>query len=119
MLLVLIGSLLLMGTAFALLAKAAGMSRARTADTLAQIDAYGFAEAPPTLQTAGAARGILDAVASLLGQAFAQVPEFGVWGLHIYVGRHNPTGIYAPWNPKVSCANAGAEGAAVGHHHGS
>ena len=71
MLLVLIGSLLLMGTAFALLAKAAGMSRARTADTLAQIDAYGFAEAPPTLQTAGAARGILDAVASLLGQAFA------------------------------------------------
>ena len=71
MLLVLIGSLLLMGTAFALLAKAAGMSRARTADTLAQIDAYGFAEAAPTPQTAGAARGILDAVASLLGQAFA------------------------------------------------
>jgi tight adherence protein C len=70
-LLVLIGSLLLMGTAFALLAKAAGMSRARTADKRAQIDAYGFAEAPPTLQTAGAARGILDAVASLLGQAFA------------------------------------------------
>jgi hypothetical protein len=56
---------------------------------------------------------------TLLGQAFAQVPEFGVWGLHIYVGRHNPTGIYAPWNPKVSCANAGAQPAAGGHQHGS
>jgi tight adherence protein C len=71
MLLVLIGSLLLMGTAFALLAKAAGMSRARTADTLAQIDAYGFAQTRVTSQASGAARGILDAVASLLGQAFA------------------------------------------------
>jgi hypothetical protein len=55
---------------------------------------------------------------TLLGQAFAQVPEFGVWGLHIYVGRHNPSGVYAPWNPKVSCANAGTQQAAAGHHHG-
>jgi hypothetical protein len=55
---------------------------------------------------------------TLLGQEFAPVPEFGVWGLHIYVGRHNPTGIFAPWNPKVSCADAGAQGAAAGHHHG-
>ena len=55
---------------------------------------------------------------TLLGQAFAQVPEFGVWGLHIYVGRENPSGIFAPWNPKVSCENAGLERAAGGHHHG-
>jgi hypothetical protein len=55
---------------------------------------------------------------TLLGQEFAQVPEFGVWGLHIYVGRHNPSGIYAPWNPKVSCACAGTLQAAAGHHHG-
>ena len=55
---------------------------------------------------------------TLLGQAFAQVPEFGVWGLHIYVGRHNPSGIYAPWNPKVSCASAGTQAASAGHHHG-
>ena len=54
---------------------------------------------------------------SILGQAFAPVPEFGVWGLHIYVGRHNPSGTFAPWNPKVSCANAGAQ-AAAGHAHG-
>jgi hypothetical protein len=54
---------------------------------------------------------------TLLGQAFAQVPEFQVWGLHIYVGRHNPSGIYAPWNPKVSCADATTQRAAAGHHH--
>jgi hypothetical protein len=55
---------------------------------------------------------------TLLGQAFAQVPEFGVWGLHIYVGRENPSGIFAPWNPKVSCEHAGLERAVGGHHHG-
>ena len=55
---------------------------------------------------------------TLLGHAFAQVPEFGVWGLHIYVGRQNPSGIFAAWNPKVSCENAGLQQAAGGHHHG-
>ena len=54
---------------------------------------------------------------TLLGHEFAQVPEFGVWGLHIYIGRHNPSGTFAPWNPRVSCANAGAQ-AAAGHRHG-
>jgi hypothetical protein len=60
-----------------------------------------------------------DPAPTLLGQEFAQVPEFGVWGLHIYVGRHNPSGTFAPWNPKVSCDDAGAQQAAGGHHHGS
>lgn len=55
---------------------------------------------------------------TLLGQPFAQVPEFGVWGLHIYVGRENPSGIFAPWNPKVSCEHAGLDRAVGGHHHG-
>ena len=55
---------------------------------------------------------------TLLGHEFAQVPEFGVWGLHIYVGRHNPSGTFAPWNPKVSCDDAAAQQAAGGHHHG-
>jgi|SRR6185503_5183091 hypothetical protein len=55
---------------------------------------------------------------TLLGQPFAPVPEFGVWGLHIYVGRENPEGIFAAWNPKVSCENAGLERAVGGHHHG-
>ena len=55
---------------------------------------------------------------TLLGHEFAQVPEFGVWGLHIYVGRENPSGIFAPWNPKVSCENAGSQQAVGAHHHG-
>ena len=57
---------------------------------------------------------------TLLGQRFAQVPEFQVWGLHIWVGRHNPSGIFAPWNPKVSCDNAPAsQRATMAHHHGN
>ena len=59
------------------------------------------------------------AAPTLLGQQFAQVPEFGVWGLHIWVGRHNPSGIFAAWNPKVSCDNAPAgQRATVAHRHG-
>ena len=57
---------------------------------------------------------------TLLGHPFAQVPEFGVWGLHIWAGRHNPSGTFAPWNPKVSCANAPAsQQVRVVHHHGN
>ena len=57
---------------------------------------------------------------TLLGQRFAQVPEFQVWGMHIWVGRHNPSGIFAAWNPKVSCANAPAsQQARMTHHHGN
>jgi hypothetical protein len=59
-----------------------------------------------------------DAPPTLLGHEFGQVPEFGVWGLHIYVGRHNPSGTFATWNPKVSCDNADAKQTAKGHHHG-
>jgi hypothetical protein len=55
---------------------------------------------------------------TLLGQEFAQVPEFGVWGLHIWVGRENPSGIFAPWNPKVNCENAPAQQVSARHHHG-
>jgi len=70
MLLVLIGSLILMGTAFTLLARAAGMSRVRTKDTLAQIDTYGFSVTAAETAPAGAARSLVDAVATLLGQAW-------------------------------------------------
>jgi hypothetical protein len=52
---------------------------------------------------------------SLLGHAFSQVPEAGVWGIHIWVGRENSSGMFAPWNTKVSCANAGTQAA---HRHG-
>jgi tight adherence protein C len=71
MFLVLIGSLVLMGMAAALLARAVGMSRTRTSETLAQIDRYGFATARVSAVATGAARGLLDGLASVIGQAAA------------------------------------------------
>jgi len=54
---------------------------------------------------------------TLLAQEFSRVPEAGVWGLHIWVGRENSSGIFEPWNPKVSCENVGIQSAAVEHTH--
>lgn len=44
----------------------------------------------------------------LFGQEFHQVPEAGLWGLHAWVGRHNPSGMFADWNPLVTCEHAGS-----------
>ena len=44
----------------------------------------------------------------LFGQQFAQVDAFQLWGLHAWVWKNNPSGIFAPWNPSVNCANATA-----------
>jgi hypothetical protein len=41
----------------------------------------------------------------LFGQKFAQVDSFGLWGLHAWVWKENPSGIFAPWNPTVGCQN--------------
>ncbi len=59
-----------------------------------------------------------EAPPTLLGQEFDLVPDAGLWGLHIYVGRHNSSGIFFAWNPKVSCEHAGLQGATTGHKHG-
>lgn len=39
----------------------------------------------------------------LFGHEFHPVPDAGLWGLHAWVGRHNPSGMFADWNPLVSC----------------
>ncbi|HMI49119.1 MAG TPA: hypothetical protein VK481_10645, partial [Gemmatimonadaceae bacterium] len=44
----------------------------------------------------------------LFGQKFAQVDVFQLWGLHAWVWQENPSGIFAPWNPRVNCNNASA-----------
>jgi hypothetical protein len=42
---------------------------------------------------------------TLLGQEFAPLgPPLNVWALHIWAWRPNPSGMFALWNPKVSCA---------------
>jgi hypothetical protein len=40
---------------------------------------------------------------TLLGQEFHQNFEAGLWALHVWIGRHNPAGLFADWNLKVSC----------------
>ena len=44
----------------------------------------------------------------LFDQDFQQVDDFQLWGLHAWVWRDNPSGIFAPWNPQVNCLNATA-----------
>lgn len=44
----------------------------------------------------------------LFGQPFQQVDAFQLWGLHAWVWRENPSGIFAPWNPRVNCDNTTA-----------
>lgn len=43
---------------------------------------------------------------NLLGQEFGRNEPLGVWALHIWTERANPNGLFAAWNPDVSCANA-------------
>ena len=43
---------------------------------------------------------------TLLGQEFQVNSAFGVWALHVWLGRENPSGLFSNWNPKVSCASA-------------
>jgi hypothetical protein len=42
----------------------------------------------------------------LMGQTFKRNEQFGVWALHVWLYRDNPSGIFADWNPRVSCAAA-------------
>ena len=41
----------------------------------------------------------------LFGQQFAQVDAFQLWGLHAWVWEDNRSGMFAPWNPRVTCAH--------------
>jgi hypothetical protein len=42
----------------------------------------------------------------LLGQQFHANQAAGLWALHVWAWRHNPSGMFADWNPKVSCKHA-------------
>jgi hypothetical protein len=43
---------------------------------------------------------------TLLGMPFMRNEPLGVWALHIWAWRPNPSGMFAMWNPKASCALA-------------
>jgi len=42
----------------------------------------------------------------LFGQHFHRNEAFGIWALHVWAWRNNPSGLFADWNPRVSCAAA-------------
>lgn len=39
----------------------------------------------------------------LFGQHMHFNAPAGLWALHVWLWRHNPSGMFADWNPKVSC----------------
>lgn len=39
----------------------------------------------------------------MLGQKLQYNPHLQIWALHVWTERHNPSGIFAPFNPEVSC----------------
>ena len=39
----------------------------------------------------------------LFGQKYQQNDVFGVWALHVWTHRTNPSGLFASWNPRVHC----------------
>lgn len=43
---------------------------------------------------------------SLLGQEFHRNETLGLYVLHVWIWRHNPSGMFADWNPDVSCQYA-------------
>lgn len=43
---------------------------------------------------------------TLLGQPLMRNEPLGVWAIHIWAWRENPSGMFAPWNPDVSCEHA-------------
>jgi hypothetical protein len=42
----------------------------------------------------------------LLGRPFMRNERLELWVLHVWLGKNNPSGLYADWNPNVSCAHA-------------
>jgi len=41
----------------------------------------------------------------LFGREFTLNP-FGLWALHVWAWKDNPSGIFADWNPRVTCEHA-------------
>jgi hypothetical protein len=42
----------------------------------------------------------------LLGRQFMRNERLGLWVLHVWLGKDNPSGMYADWNPNVTCEHA-------------
>ena len=51
----------------------------------------------------------------LFGQQFTQNDTFQLWGLHAWVWKENPSGMFASWNPTVGCEHT-TDVMAMAHH---
>jgi hypothetical protein len=40
---------------------------------------------------------------TLFGESFRKNQTFGLWTLHVWAWKENPDGVFADWNPRVSC----------------
>jgi hypothetical protein len=41
----------------------------------------------------------------IMGQALKKADSIGIWYLHVWTGKANPSGVFADWNPNVKCAD--------------
>ena len=39
----------------------------------------------------------------IMGQALTKADPIGLWFLHVWTWKPNPSGLFAPWNPDVKC----------------
>jgi hypothetical protein len=39
----------------------------------------------------------------ILGQQLKRAPALGIWYLHVWIWEPNPSGLFADWNPSVTC----------------
>lgn len=46
---------------------------------------------------------LYDAPPEVLGQTLSANPVLGLYVLHVWLYEDNPTGVFADWNPNVSC----------------
>ena len=44
-----------------------------------------------------------ESIPTVRGQRLHRVDEVNVWGLHVWLWKENPAGLFADWNPTVSC----------------
>jgi hypothetical protein len=56
-----------------------------------------------------------DPAPMLFDQTFTYNYRFSVWALHVWALEGNPDGLYADWNPKVTCDYAPTQSAASHH----
>lgn len=40
---------------------------------------------------------------TIMGQPLKKAPRLGIWYLHVWNWKRNPSGVFADWNPSVKC----------------